>query len=253
MKPYDKFAYVYDRMGADEHSVKMTEYAFRIMRKFNIDADRLLDLCCGTGTALKIFDEHGLNVAGLDGSAAMLKMARTKLKGKKIALHRQSLPSFKINPKNHPRKLQRFDLVSCFYDSLNYLKNQKQLLAAFRAVSRHLEPGGWFIFDMNTPEALKTIWGSQVYAGAEKNLAWIWRNDYSPETQSAACRVTLFVKKGKGWRRYDECHIEYGYEFKDIKKLLRQAGFIVKGFYNCFTFNQPGKKTTRVCAVARKK
>lgn len=253
MKPYDQFALVYDRMGADEHSVKMTEYTFRIMRKFDIEVDRLLDLCCGTGAALKIFHEHGLKVAGLDGSAAMLKMARKKLRGYKISLIRQSLPRFNIPDKNKTPKKLRFDLVTCYFDSLNYLKNQKQLLTAFKAVNRHLEPGGWFIFDMNTPEALKTLWGSQVYAGAEENLAWVWQNDYNPETKSAACRVTLFVKKGKGWRRYDECHIEYGFENKDIKKLLRQAGFIVKGFYNCFTFNQPTAKTTRICAVARKK
>ncbi|MBN1213272.1 MAG: class I SAM-dependent methyltransferase [candidate division Zixibacteria bacterium] len=253
MKPYDKFAYVYDRMGADLHSVKMAEYTFRIIRKFDIRVASLLDLCCGTGTALKIFHEHGYNVAGLDGSTAMLSAARKKIQGKRIPLFRQNLPCFNIPDKNKSRKARRFDLVTSFFDSLNYLKNKTELKAAFHSVNRHLEPGGWFIFDMNTPEALKTLWGSQCYAGAENDLAWIFQNDYNPDQPSAACRVTLFVKKGKGWQRHNECHIEYGFENKDIKNLLRESGFTVKGLYNCFTFNSPAPKTTRICAVARKK
>ena len=252
-KPYDKFAYVYDLMGADEHSIKMSEYTFRLIRKFNIKTGRLLDLCCGTGTALKIFDEHGFEVAGLDGSAAMLAMAAKKLRRHQIPLVRRTLPRFTFPDRDRPRKNRKFGLVTCFYDSLNYLKNKTELKTAFHSVNRHLEPGSWFIFDMNTPEALKNLWGSQVYAGAEKNLAWVFRNDYRPEKPSAACRVTLFVKNKSAWRRFDECHIEYGFENKDIKKLLRESGFIVKGFYSCFTFNPPTPKTTRICAVARKK
>jgi len=253
MKPYEKFAYVYDRMGADLHSVKMTDYTFRIIRKFDIEVTDLLDLCCGTGAALKIFHERGYNVCGLDGSAAMLAMAGKKLRGEKIPLIKQSLPRFSIPEKNKSPKTRQFDLVTCYFDSLNYLKNKIELKAVFRSVSRHLRPGGWFVFDMNTPEALKTLWGAQCYAGAEDNLAWIFQNDYNPHKPSAACHVTLFVRENGEWERWEECHTEYGYENPVIKKFLRDSGFIIKGFYTCFTFDNPGKKTTRIAVVARKK
>lgn len=253
MKPYEKFASVYDRMGADLHSVKMTEYTFRLIRKFDIEVAGLLDLCCGTGAALRIFHERGYDVSGLDGSAAMLDRAKKKLKGAKVPLVRQTLPRFFIPETNRSKKAKQFDLVTCYFDSLNYLKNKTDLKAAFRSVHRHLRKGGWFIFDMNTPEALKTLWGAQCYAGSENNLAWIFQNDYRPEKPSAVCHVTLFVKEKNRWQRWEESHIEYGYENPVIKKLLRESGFIVKGFYSCFTTEKPGKRTTRIAAVARKK
>lgn len=253
MKPYEKFARVYDRMGADLHSVKMTEYTFRLIRKFDIEVSDLLDLCCGTGAALQIFHERDYRVCGLDGSAAMLTRAKKKLEGAKVPLVRQTLPRFFIPEKNRSKKPRLFDLVTCYFDSLNYLKNKADLKAAFQSVSRHLRKGGWFIFDMNTPEALKTLWGSQCYAGSDRNLAWIFQNDYRPEKPSAACHVTLFVKENGRWQRWEESHIEYGYENNEIKKLLRESGFTVKGFYSCFTFEKPGKRTTRIAAVARKK
>ncbi len=251
MKTYDKFAAVYDQLGADSFSVDMVAYTFRIMRRFKIKATCGLDLCCGTGTAICLLAEGGLTMAGLDQSPGMLREARKKLKGKKVRLYRQSLPRFDIrSPKD--RRRQRFDLVTCFFDSLNYLENARQLRAAFRAVNRHLVPGGWFIFDMNTPEALRTIWGERIWGGVKKDLAWIWRNRHREQQQIAECATTFFVKSGKHWKRFDELHVEKAYDNSEIKRLLRESGFTVKGFYRCFSFTRPTARTCRICAVVRR-
>ena len=126
-KPYTEFAHVYDLMGADRHSAKMVEYTFKIFRKFNIKATCGLDLCCGTGTAISLFLDQGLPMSGLDQSASMLAVAAKKLKGRKVRLYQKSLPKFRILHSGDSRRLRRFDLVTCFYDSLNYLKNTREL------------------------------------------------------------------------------------------------------------------------------
>jgi len=252
-EPYSKMALIYDLMHADHHSLNMVEYSLRLIKRFKIEAACCLDLCCGTGSALEQFNKNGFDVAGLDGSAAMLAVAAKKLKNTKVKLYQKTLPNFRILSTNNSTKTEKFDLVTSFYDSLNYLKNETQLKQAFKSVANHLVNGGWFIFDMNTPHALKTIWGGQVYAGAQDDLAWVWKNEYKPNKKLATVHVTCFYKKGNEWKRFDELHTEQAYSNTILKKLLRESGFVVKAVLRCGTFDKADKDTTRVCIVAKKR
>lgn len=253
MKPYARFAEIYDLMGADRHSVQMCEYCIRIFKRFGIKAVDGLDLCCGTGTAVSLLTDYGIDMSGLDGSAGMLAVARRKLKRHKTKLYLQRLPGFKIFDGTTKKQRCCFDLVTCFYDSLNYLLSERALMAAFRSVNRHLHPGGWFIFDMNTLEALKILWEGQIFADVREDISWVWKSDYIPTRKIAHLDATFFVREGKTWSRFDERHTERAYSNSSIKRMLRQAGFTVKGFYHCLTFNAPTRDTMRICGVAQKK
>jgi len=48
---------------------------------------------------------------------------------------------------------------------------------------------------MNTNEALKQLWGEQVFADYQDDIARIWKNKYFPKTRSAQCMANFFVKK----------------------------------------------------------
>lgn len=250
--PYQKFAAVYDQMGADQFSIDMVEYCARIFKTFRIRPCPALDLCCGTGSAIERLLEYGFEMSGLDGSSEMLAMAAKKLEGRKVRLYHKALPKFRLIDTDDSRQTESFGLITCFYDSLNYLRNLNELKTAFKSVHQHLEPGGWFIFDMNTPIALETIWDGQVYADATDDLAWVWRNEYFPKARSAMCHTTFFVRDGDMWIRFDEDHFEKAYENKTLRKAVKACGFQVKGFFDCFSFDRATKESDRVCVVARK-
>jgi SAM-dependent methyltransferase len=239
-------------MEADRHSKRMTEYTLEIFRRFSVRPQRGLDLCCGTGTAIAGFSRDGYLMAGLDGSRAMLSVAKKKLASHSVPLYHQTLPSIHIPRARGSRNPAQFDFVTSFYDSLNYLLTQRDLKTAFRSIFRHITPGGLFIFDMNTLAALKQLWDGQVFAGTRDDLAWVWENEYIPALQKAKCHASFFVKKGKHWERFYECHTERAYANIVIKRLLREVGFRVLGFYRCHTFERPTKETFRICVVARK-
>ena len=253
MAIYHKFATVYDHMGADSFSTKMVAYCARLFKRHTIKPSRGLDLCCGTGTAVKLFSEMGISMAGLDQSASMLAIARNKLKGQPVIFYQKELPKFRILDRTDSGKTVTFDLVTSFYDSLNYMPNESKLKTAFQSVNAHLEPEGWFIFDMNTPEALKTIWDEQTYAGVKDEMAWVWRNEYDAKKKQATCFATFFNKQGKLYERFDEAHVETAYRNTTIKRLLKESGFVVRGFYDCLTFEKPTKNAYRICAVAQNK
>jgi SAM-dependent methyltransferase len=255
MKPYEKFAAAYDAIGHDRFSVRMAEYTLKVLQKFKAAPIDGLDLCCGTGSAIETLSDHGIMMSGLDGSKPMISVAHKKLAGRKVKLYHQRLPKFDISTKdNRGRKTtHRFDLVTSFFDSLNYLTSERDLKATFLAVYRHLKPGGWFVFDMNTVHMLRTVFtGQQPYAGVNDKVAWIIRNDPRNDGEFGNILITFFLKEGRTWKRYDEIHRERAYSNATIKNLLTASGFQVKGLYSCFSFDKPTPTTKRIAVAARR-
>jgi SAM-dependent methyltransferase len=247
---YNQFATVYDRMGADHHSLRMCDYTLEVFKKFRIEGKQGLEICCGTGSALKYFVDHGYAMTGIDQSPQMLAEARKKT-GKSVRLVRATLPNLRItNPASG--KPYRADLAISFYDSLNYLLSAKDLQTTFTQIGRHLKSGGWFIFDMNTPHALKTIWGGNVWGGALDDLAWIFRHSYDDANILATVRLTFFERHGRNWRRFDETHTERAYTLPHLRKMLKASGLRVKAIYRCYTFDRADEKTNRICVVAKR-
>ncbi len=192
-------------------------------------------------------------MSGLDQSAEMLAVTAKKTKKFKVKLYQKSLPSFKLLDLKNSQKNVQFDMITSFYDSLNYMLTEEDLSKTFKSVHKHLNQLGWFIFDMNTPHALKTIWDEQIYAGVKGSMAWVWQNDYDPKEKKAACHATFFKKRGELYERFDETHYEKGYSNTIIKKLLNNSGFSIRGFYDCYKFSKPTRNSYRICVVAQKK
>ena len=253
-KPYQHLATVYDSMNMDQFAVNMIDYTFRILRKFKYQPRSVLELCCGTGTAAMMFAEHGYEVTGVDGSPEMLKEARKKAKSKKlkIDLKHQVLPKFSIRD-GKSRNLKKFDMVTCYFDSLNYLLSEADLKECFVRVAEHLNPGGYFIFDMNTLRGYKFAWARMTNAGVRDDMGWVWKAKVHDDEPLATLTAVFFMKKGRHWERIDENHTERAYPNSDIKRFLKGAGFEIKGFYRAFKFHKPDRKTGRIAVVARKK
>ncbi len=244
---YGRFADVYDQIGMDRFSTKMVAYSLELMRRHKIRPRRVLDLCCGTGTAAKLFAEHGYSVVGVDQSAAMLKVAREKCHRFDARFYRSTLPKLELPDRAIGTG---FDLVTSYYDALNYLLTERELLATFRAAHTRTVPGGWLIFDMNTLAGLGR-W--QNSTGATDDLAWAWRAEFDAKRKLGILRAAFFVRQGKYWKRFDETHCERGYTPAEIQRLVRRAGFVIRGVYDCRTFGKAPADAGRICVVAQKR
>jgi len=251
--PYQFLAKYYDKIGGDRFSTLMVEYTFRLLKRARVKPKTALDLCCGTGTAACLFSKKKIQTTGLDRSPEMLKVARAKARKQnlKIDFVRQDLTSFKIFEKGG-HALKTFDLITCFFDSLNYLLTEDDLLKCFNTVQEHLNPDGLFIFDMNTTYMLKYIWPKGLNSGCRDNYAWVWPAWYDEKTRTADLDAFFFIKEGKIWQRYQEHHTERAYSNNVIKKLLKRSGLETKYLYHCLRFRRPTSKSRRVAVVAQK-
>lgn len=91
----------------------------------------LLDVACGTGEHLRYLKD-GFDVEGLDLDRGMLAVARQKHPG--IPFHEGDMTTFEMG--------KRFDIITCLFSSIGYVRTLPALRQAVANLARHLLPGG---------------------------------------------------------------------------------------------------------------
>lgn len=247
MALYDDYARVYDESGQIAFSLKMIPYLDKLLQRHPAPMHSMLDLACGTGTVALSFAQQGWEVYGVDASANMLEQAKRKMEqtGQQVAFSQQDMRQFVLP---HP-----VGLITCLYDSLNYMLTLADLQLVFQGVAAALLPGGVFMGDMNTREMLQLVWDNNTFFVEGKNIAIVMVSSYEPETGLSTVDVVGFVRRENGlYERFQERHVEAAYEKEQVEVALEAAGLHVEAAYECFGFDPPDEETRRILWVARK-
>ncbi|MFV9505728.1 MAG: class I SAM-dependent DNA methyltransferase [Oscillochloridaceae bacterium umkhey_bin13] len=245
--PYTRYAPLYDASGQVRFALLVQIYLHEILARHPVLGRRVLDVACGTGTLALLLAEAGWQVTGVDSSAAMLVEAAAKLAGlPQVRLVQTDLRQLKGVP------MATFDLVTCTYDSLNYLTSADDLGRAFRAVAKVLAPGGLYVADLNTEHFLAYEWGACAIR-EQDGYVQIERSTFEPATCTSRMLLTGFVgNDDQGYERFDEVHCERAYPPTQITTLLEAAGLVLEATYDSFTLNPPNAQSQRIFWVARR-
>jgi SAM-dependent methyltransferase len=250
MPLYDQFAAIYQRGPYIRFSQGLAETILpEYLEELGCQPRSLLDVACGEGSLAVAMAERGIRVTGVDQSAQMIDLAKDRAKAAKVKA------DFKVEDMRSLAFENEFDLVTCFFDSLNYLLTVADLQDAFAGAFRALRPGGFYIFDMNTVYGLAVDWmRQQTYIQNETDdFIEIHRQDFDYENLISSMVVTVFQKKGKLWERFEEVHQERGYPIADIQFLLTNLGFEIVGMYGSLGKRSSVQTTSaRVWFAARK-
>ena len=245
MSIYERYAEIYDRSGQMAFSLRMIPYVSQVLEQRAFVPESVLDLACGTGTLALAFAQRGWRVYGVDASAAMLEQARRKADqlGLTVLFSQQDMRSFVLP--------ERVDLVTCLFDSLNYLLTVEDLERAFRRVAAHLKPGGLFLCDMNTIWALSQIWDDNTYFQESEGLSIVMQSQYNPTAHVATVRLVAFIRRDGLFERIEETHAERAYAERTVAAAMRRARLEVLDRYEAFAFHPPVSSTPRILWVAR--
>lgn len=249
MPIYDKFADFYTRGPYPKYSQRMADVLPAVLRVLGARPGALLDIACGDGAFAVAAARQGHQVTGLDASARMLEAARER------AAREGASVRFVEGDMREPGFTGEFDLVTCWYDSLNYLVEIEDLERAFRGVAEALRPGGLFIFDMNTIHGLAVMWRSQPACVIQDapGIFEIHINCYDFETAVASKRIVGFTGKGDAWTRMEEHHRERGYRLEEVRACLAASGLAVESVWGSLQeMTAPGPEAGRVWFAARK-
>jgi len=240
--PFVQIAPYYDQLMSFVNYHQWVAYIERILIINGITEKKILDLACGTGICLQLWRERGYEVIGLDRSAQMLEVCRHRLNGggKLICA---DMRDFSLE--------EPIPIITCLYDSLNYLLNEEDLLRCFKSVYNSLTPSGIFIFDMNTIHALMDAWGNQTFPRQDENLVSVWSNTYDREKNISSLKLSISLQENEKKIILREFHQERAYLIETITELLSNVGF-KSSLYQHLTF-QPAQETDlRIMGVARK-
>ena len=245
MNSYKALAASYDRLTSDVDYAAVVDFYFKILDLEKVTPRTVADLACGTGSVTALLAQRGLPVLGVDLSEDMLTQAQQKTQGlcpRPVFLH-QNLAKLYL-----PRGV---DLAVCALDSLDYITAPADCAAAIRQVYRALNPGGVFIFDVNTPEKLHAMDG-QVFLDEDENVYCVWRGDFDKKSNICSSGMDLFQRQGSVWRRSFEEHREYAYSQAQLTSFLKDAGFTHIRVYGDRTFEAPKAGEQRIFFSARK-
>jgi len=250
MTIYDQFASAYQRGPYIRFSQNLVDAILPdYLEEMGIKPSSLLDVACGEGTFAVGMAKSGYKVTGIDQSQRMIALAKDRAREEAVDV------KFLVEDMRSIPFKEEFDLVTCFFDSLNYLLTVRDLHQAFKGAYRALRSGGFYIFDMNTIYGLAVDWmREETYIQNEaKDFIEIHRQSYDYENQIAIMDITIFVQKGEMWERIDETHQERGYPIADIQFLLNETGFEIYGMYGNLKNRTDVQNTSpRVWFIARK-
>lgn len=244
---YRSFAEVYDVLTQDVAYQKRCDYVEKLMKKFlDKKPELVVDLACGTGTVAIEMAKRGYDMTGIDASQEMLGVAVQKAKTEQldILFLNQTMQEFEL--------YGTVDVILCLLDSVNYLLDREDLEQCLHWVHNYLNPGGLFIFDINTKYKLETLLPGNVFTDEVDGVYYTWENAYDPEEKICMFDVNFFVEKNGLYRRFEEVHYEKAYTRSEIKSVLRGAHLNLVGEYDDLTLDVPRRQSEKIFFVAQK-
>jgi len=130
---YDSIAPIYDSRYSTEDCWRENEV---IKAMLAYEGGKVLDVGCGTGLLLEMFNIGEEDYVGIDPSGKMLEMAHSKFPG-----HIFMVSELETLPKRG-----EFDYVICLYGVASYIKPER-----LRRVLDHLRPGGQYFLMFYKP------------------------------------------------------------------------------------------------------
>ena len=245
MEAYKNLAVSYDRLTNDVDYAAVVTFYEQILHSEGVRPRTAVDLACGTGSVSALLAKRGLSVIGVDMSEDMLSVAYEKTRDLK------NPPMFVCQKLQQLQLPRGVDLAVCALDSLDYITNPDDCAEAIRRVYKVLNPGGVFIFDVNTPEKLRAMDG-QVWLDEDEDVYCVWRGEFDDATNICSYGMDLFQRNGNVWQRSFEEHREYAYSAAMLTDFLKQAGFTSIQVYGDRRMTPPDASDQRIYLKARK-
>jgi SAM-dependent methyltransferase len=242
MTQFSLIAKHYDDLMAGIPYRRWVIYVEEILDRMNCHPATVLDLACGTGNVSEILASHGFEVVGVDISPEMIEAARAK-RGR-VEYYVQDMAGLDLG--------RKFDLAVCLFDSLNYVTDPDRLARGIKRIGQHLNPGGVFIFDINTVYALAHRFFDQASLSPDRYPKYVWNSYYDHETR--ICRIDMLfevIENGES-RQFKEVHYQRGHTIEELTQWLVEGGFEVVDIFHAYKFRKPTRHSDRVFFVARK-
>jgi ubiquinone/menaquinone biosynthesis C-methylase UbiE len=208
---YKTLASYYDALVTDENATSdWVDYT----RK-HVKDGLLLDLGCGSGDFAVAMAEQGYLVEASDLSAEMIKTAQSKKGSELVKWYVSDMLDLNEN--------EKYDAITCYCDSINYLQSYRQLETVIENVYRALKVKGVFMFDIHSLDTLQQFKEEYIEEGYVDDVSYQWCI-YSIDDNL----FYSFIFQDEDGILRKELHQQLVFNPVTVKELLEKQGFKVE-------------------------
>jgi len=249
MSNFNAYSRYYDALYKDKDYNQEAEYVIQLIRSIHPNAQKLIELGCGTGKHAAIFCKNGYSVTGLERSEEMVAIAKERnIKGFSPIV--ADIANYELGKK--------FDVALSLFHVVSYLTSNEALLSCFKHTNAHLQEGGLFLFDVwytpavyyQQPETrIKRLFDELV------NITRIAEPviHYNSNVVDVNYEVIVQDKQTGAIEVFTEAHPMRHFGRPEIDLLATQTGFKLIKAEEFGTGKHPGKDTWGVCFILQKK
>jgi len=244
-KNFDLYSQYYNLLYQDKDYKGEAEYVYGKLKSYSPNLNQILELGSGTGIHANLLQKKGLYVIGIELSEEMAQQAREK----GIECHVNDCSEFSLDKK--------FDAVISLFHVISYVTENNNLVKTFQKVYEHLNPGGFFLFDLWYSPAIYNLKPETRIKRIENDELKVIRlaepvMHYNSNLVDVNYDVIIEEKQSGKITRINETHPMRHFSLPEIQLLASFTGFKVIETEEWMTGKQPSENTWGVCFILKK-
>ncbi|MHA6260350.1 class I SAM-dependent DNA methyltransferase [Sporosarcina sp. CAU 1771] len=242
---YSDFASVYDELMTD---IPYDTYAELLnLAAGGLSGKKVLDIGCGTGLLSVKLAKMGGIVTGLDISPDMIEVARKRATSLSLPI------SFIEQPMQDLEGFEELDVAVIAIDSLNYVIERGEVIAALTKIYQSLTLGGVLLFDVHSTFKMDEIFMESPFTFDNGGIAYIWETEEGDEPHSVYSELAFFVQNIDGlYTRFDEVHYQRTFSVHEYIEILETIGYSIERIFADWEDEPPHEESERVFFQVRK-
>jgi SAM-dependent methyltransferase len=255
MEIFELYARYYDLLYKEKDYCAEASKIHQSLLRFGIKPSRIIELGCGTGRHAVELAAQGWFVDGIDLSSDMVERANERARHLRPDL--ASRLKFRVGDARTAESGEPVQAVISLFHVVSYHVTNKDLKDLFASVSRHLLPGGVFIFDIWYGPAVlskKPEVRVKYISNESTTVTRIAHPTLFPNDNLVDVHYRIIVKDCTSNQsgEFEETH-RMRYMFApEIRLLAEQAGLTVVDTFELNSGQAPGTDTWSVCFIVRK-
>lgn len=245
---YGVFSEFYDALTANVSYDTVSQVLSSLLTRYGKSRGLLLDLACGTGSVSVRLAKKGYEVIGVDLSPEMLSEAQNKAysAGQNILFLCQDMTALDL--------YGTVDAAVCTLDGLCHLPNEESVFAALQKVSLFMNPGGVFLFDVNSVYKHRAVLGNNTFVYDTDDVYCVWQNTLLSDGVTVQMDLDFFepVSDAGDYVRQSERFTERAYPRETLEAMLRKAGYTVLDVFDGYSGKPAHDTSERLLFAVRK-